>query len=481
MTRATQLLGCLLCVMALAGCGAMGSRGESPALRTVASGSSAESSGGYGGEAAPSADYGGAAGYAEAGSAGGDGAGARTDRIAPAAPPPSVAPMAPVTVAGGVTTTTTITVVRPGVMPPPIVEQQIPAGGLLTAASVGDVDRRSNYLEYLGRHAGERGLLGIDMSRRIRMRVLDGVGRPVNDARIVLQGAGVQAQGRTHADGIWDFYPSFSAPQSGGTATATIDIGQTRVQTNVEIPRHGDGPETVVRLSGLVAAAPQALDLGFLIDVTGSMEDELRYVNREVADITMRIRRQMPQTDIRVGATFYRDRGDAELVQQIPFSGNVQGFAAAMQNVHASGGGDYPEDMNTGLEFGLRRMAWRQGNAVRVLVVIADAPPQQYADSQFTYRHAMADASARGIRILPVAASGAERSVEYLFRSMAAITSTPYVYLTNDSGIGNDHQEADTDRVAVEQFNRLLVRMVLSDLAGEGMHEPGVFGPRTGQ
>jgi hypothetical protein len=51
------------------------------------------------------------------------------------------------------------------------------------------------------------------------------------------------------------------------------------------------------------------------------------------------------------------------------------------------------------------------------------------------------------------------------------------VYLTDDSGIGNPHQEADTDRVAVEYFSDLLTRLVISDLRGEGMHEPGVFGP----
>jgi hypothetical protein len=85
-------------------------------------------------------------------------------------------------------------------------------------------------------------------------------------------------------------------------------------------------------------------------------------------------------------------------------------------------------------------------------------------------------ASARGIRILPVAASGADRRVEYLFRAMGAATSTPYVYLTDDSGVGAPHMEADTDRVAVEHFNDLLTRVVLSDLRGEGMHEPGALG-----
>ncbi|MEI8257450.1 MAG: hypothetical protein WCJ30_17385, partial [Deltaproteobacteria bacterium] len=85
---------------------------------------------------------------------------------------------------------------------------------------------------------------------------------------------------------------------------------------------------------------------------------------------------------------------------------------------------------------------------------------------------AMNDASRRGIRIVPVAASGSNREVEFLFRAMGTMTSTPYVYLTDESGIGAPHLEADTDRVAVERFNDLLTRMVVSDLRGQGMHEP---------
>ena len=59
---------------------------------------------------------------------------------------------------------------------------------------------------------------------------------------------------------------------------------------------------------------------------------------------------------------------------------------------------------------------------------------------------------------------------------MGASTSTPYVYLTDDSGVGGSHMEADTDRVAVERFNDLLTRMVGADLRGLGMHEPGPLG-----
>jgi len=55
--------------------------------------------------------------------------------------------------------------------------------------------------------------------------------------------------------------------------------------------------------------------------------------------------------------------------------------------------------------------------------------------------------------------------------SMGASTGAPYVYLTDESGIGNPHMEAGTDRVAVERFNDLLTRLIIADLRGQGMHE----------
>ena len=54
---------------------------------------------------------------------------------------------------------------------------------------------------------------------------------------------------------------------------------------------------------------------------------------------------------------------------------------------------------------------------------------------------------------------------------MATVTGAPYIYLTDESGVGNPHMEADTDRVAVEYFNDLLTRLVIGDVRGAGMHE----------
>lgn len=347
---------------------------------------------------------------------------------------------------------------------------------LLTAASVADVDRFDNYLSYLSRHRSESEALGIRLDRRLRVRVVDSAGKPVNDARITVAAAGFTASGRTHADGRWDLLDG-RLPQAGTRLAITAKSGDQAVRAFAAAPRAGSSREQRIQLGQAKALAPAALDLAFAVDVTGSMGDELRYITREVSDIVRRTKAAAANLDVRVGAVLYRDRGDLQPLQRVRFTRDVSGFRRLLARVHAGGGGDYPEDMSAGLHAAMRQLKWREGNVVRVLVLLADAPPKRYSDAQYDYRHAMRAASHRGIRILPVAASGANRTVEYLFRAMGAVTSTPYVYLTDDSGIGAPHMEADTDRVGVERFNELLTRLLIADLRGQGMHEPGALRP----
>lgn len=350
--------------------------------------------------------------------------------------------------------------------------------GLLTATTVGDADRRDNYLAYVSRHENERSMLRLGMNRRKRFKVVGLDGRPILGATISIDG---ELVGRTHADGVWDLFADLSSPQAGLQSRVHVQAGDVQADIMTDIAAHADSGDVIVRIP-FDATGPAALDLQFAIDVTGSMEDELRYVNGEIAYIVQRVRAQSPQVRMRVGATFYRDRGDEDLVQTIAFTDDVNAFAVAMTQIDAHGGGDYPEDMNTGLSSALHDLQWSsEASAVRVLVLIADAPPQHYSDTDFDFHDAMRECAKRGIRILPVAASGADRTTEFLMRAMATFTSTPYAYLTDDSGIGAPHMHADTDRVAVEPFNQMLARLLLSELMGEGMHEPGPFGPASRQ
>ncbi len=65
-----------------------------------------------------------------------------------------------------------------------------------------------------------------------------------------------------------------------------------------------------------------------------------------------------------------------------------------------------------------------------------------------------------GIRIVPVACSGTDKSTEFLLRSMALATNGTYTFLTNHSGVGNNHIEPTTDKYEVELLNNLLQRII---------------------
>jgi hypothetical protein len=65
-----------------------------------------------------------------------------------------------------------------------------------------------------------------------------------------------------------------------------------------------------------------------------------------------------------------------------------------------------------------------------------------------------------------VAASGVDQSAELTMRSTAQITGGRYLFLTNDSGIGNDHMKPHIPCYTVTRFDTAMVRMVASEMSG---------------
>jgi Mg-chelatase subunit ChlD len=200
----------------------------------------------------------------------------------------------------------------------------------------------------------------------------------------------------------------------------------------------------------------RALDLGFLVDATGSMGDELTFLQTELKDIVRRVRGTEPDLDIRVSVVFYRDRGDDFITRSLPFTSDVDSAVSFISGTRAGGGGDFPEDMNAGLE-AMMRQRWSRDAIPQMLFLLADAPPQQYRGADYTYHEAIHDAAANGIAIYPVAASGVDKPTEFLFRAMAVMTGGKYVFLTDDSGVGNPHEVPDITGYTVEKLNDLMV------------------------
>lgn len=205
----------------------------------------------------------------------------------------------------------------------------------------------------------------------------------------------------------------------------------------------------------------RALDLGFLVDATGSMGDEMTFLQSELKDIVRRVRAVEPDLDIRMSVVFYRDRGDAFITKSLPFTRSADDAVSFISGTTADGGGDFPEDMNAGLE-AMMRQRWSRDAVPQMLFLLADAPPHQYPGEDYTYHEAIQDAAANGIAIYPVAASGVDKPTEFLFRAMAVMTGGKYVFLTDDSGVGNSHEVPDISGYTVEKLNDLMVREIRS-------------------
>lgn len=201
------------------------------------------------------------------------------------------------------------------------------------------------------------------------------------------------------------------------------------------------------------------IEIMFVIDTTGSMGDEIIYLKAEVDDVISEVSTLNPNAVIKLALLFYRDQGDAYVTRYFDFTTNINSQKTALGQQNATGGGDFPEAVATALDEAVNKN-WSDSNSTKLIIHVLDAPPHDNQVSMSLYCNALKTASEKGIRIIPVASSGIDKYTEYLLRNEAMLTGGTYVFLTNHSGIGNDHIEATVGDVEVEYLNQLLVRLI---------------------
>ncbi len=202
------------------------------------------------------------------------------------------------------------------------------------------------------------------------------------------------------------------------------------------------------------------VDIAFVVDATGSMGDEINYLKAEMSDIIGRLEKKHKDINLRTASVFYRDKTDAYLVRQSPFSDDSKLTTQFIQAQHAAGGGDFPEAVDAGLEEAINKLEWRKEARSRILFLILDAPPHSSEIYIKKMQKLTKQAAAKGIRIIPVTGSGTDKSTEYLMRTLALATNGTYVFLTDDSGVGGSHIKPTTDKFDVESMNKLLIRLL---------------------
>ena len=204
------------------------------------------------------------------------------------------------------------------------------------------------------------------------------------------------------------------------------------------------------------------VDIAFVVDATGSMGDELAYLKEELNDIVFKSKKMDDKLNLRFASVFYRDQGDEYVTRTSDFTRVLSESVLFIGQQYAGGGGDYEEAVEVGLDSAINSLSWSEEARSRILFLILDAPPHNNTKNREKLRKLTAEAAKKGIRIVPVGASGINKQTEYLMRSMAIATNGTYTFLTNHSGIGNSHIEPTTDEYEVETFNDILVRILKS-------------------
>ncbi len=337
------------------------------------------------------------------------------------------------------------------------VEPEIPPeAGLLTGGEWNDNDHwdfweglysSNNYgVDWSGYR--EEWRTGLD--NRIVVTVNDSSGTPVSGAKV----RGMDYSAVTDSEGRAYLFCRDSRLVNGPSDfEVTYDGGS---QTFSEIV--GGGSEFTFTLDGEAKPAAKTLDLMIMCDTTGSMGDELEYLKAELEDVVTRIKQENANIPVRISVNFYRDEGDEYVVREFPFTTDLDAAVRAISEQSADGGGDTPEAVHTALNSAVNSHDWDE-DSIKVMFLVLDAPPHgdvQIIDDVVKHTRTAAE---KGIRIVPVAASGVDKSCEYLLRSMAIMTGGTYTFLTDDSGIGYSHTEPTIGAYDVEKLNDMMVRI----------------------
>lgn len=291
--------------------------------------------------------------------------------------------------------------------------------------------------------------------------VAEAEGRPAVDAAVTLLDAQGQKvwEARTNQSGeAYLFAGLFAEDRDQANYSVMVDWGEQL--TTVPVVSFNDKTPLTIPLQQS-GETPDILDLLFLVDTTGSMGDELSYLKAELKDVVRKVaEHHNNELTIRLSANFYRDQRDEYVVRSFPFTERIDQVVDQISQQSADGGGDYEEAVEQGLEDAIEQHDWSPSARARLLLLVLDAPPHYTDDVLQKLQRLAARAAADGIRIIPVASSGVNKETEFLLRLLSIATGGTYVFLTDDSGIGNSHLEPTVGKYEVRQLNDLLVELI---------------------
>lgn len=297
-------------------------------------------------------------------------------------------------------------------------------------------------------------------SQRYSVRVIDDIGQPVMDCKVELIGNDKSKvwEAKTNNSGIAELWAQpFSENKALNNKVIISYNGKTH---QLESPQTFIEGTNTFTLKETATMPDNRADVMFVVDATGSMEDEIAYLKKELEDVVAQVKVDQPSLSLQIGSVFYRDKGDKYVTRSSALSANTDATINFINGQSADGGGDYPEAVDQALNEAISQQNWSESARTRIVFLMLDAPPHHDTKSLKRVQESIAKAAEKGVKLIPIASSGIDKKTEFLMRFFSLTTNGSYVFMTDHSGVGNGHVEPTIGEYRVEYLNELLTRII---------------------
>jgi hypothetical protein len=331
--------------------------------------------------------------------------------------------------------------------------------GLITAGEWNDLDNWGFWLGLLNEqdYANKLDYWGFYTNNRISILVKDG-NNPVVSAKIELKRNGnLIWETKTDNLGEAELWIGLYQPEEVSDLTGyVLFVDDQQISMSLNLIKDGVNVIQVKAAQNL----PTIVELSFIVDATSSMSDELEFIKDDLGDVIQRVKNDNPTLDILTSTVFYRDEGDDYIVKYSDFTTDINATLNFINQQSAGGGGDFPEAVHKALNTALNDLQWSEISKTKIAFLLLDAPPHYSVEIVNNLHRSIKKAAKMGIKIIPITASGIDKETEFLMRFFSIATNGTYVFITDDSSIGNDHLEPTVGEYQVEYLNDLIVRLV---------------------
>lgn len=284
-------------------------------------------------------------------------------------------------------------------------------------------------------------------------------GAPVRNQAVALQTKDGDTLWQCYSDANGMAYLFYQPEYEGSELAIQVEGNAELYDFTVPTSSNEQGVVTSASHAELKVTAEQApkkfekTEVMFILDTTGSMGDEIAYLQKDFSAIA----EETAGENISFSVNFYRDNGDKYVTKCNPFTNDMNEIQKKLNAEYADGGGDAPEAVAEILKETMMDAEW-SADANKIAFLIFDAPPHD-GNEEILYE-AIRQAAAKGIHLVPVVASNADRETELFGRAAAIMTDANYVFLTDDSGVGGSHLEPIIGDYDVELLHDIIVRNI---------------------